>query len=90
MIIFYHQVTGNLSHFQIGALVNADSYGTDGYMIVDPGGMFPLPETGQAAFHLNEITDPILANQVTEAIYGETGRFYVDVDAIPPALMEVQ
>lgn len=90
MIIFYDKITGDLSHFQVGTLVNADSYEADGYLVVDPGGMCSLPESGQAAFHLNDIMDPVLADQVAEAIYGETGRFYVDVDITPPALMEVQ
>ena len=89
MIIFYDKVSGDLLRFQVGILVNAASYATDGHLVIDPGGLYPLPEETVAAVNLNDLVDPVLADEVRRAIYGESGRFYVDVAAIPPALMEV-
>ncbi len=89
MIIHYDKNTGDLLRFQVGALMNAASYETDGYMVVDPGGKYLLPEDGAGLFHLNELADPNLADDVARAIYDQTGKYYVDVAATPPALMEV-
>jgi len=89
MIIFYRIDTGELTRFQVGTLINALTCEADGYLVVDPGGKFTAPEAGEAPFNLNDLSDPVLADSVAQAIYQGTGRYRVNTAADPVELVEV-
>ena len=79
MIIIFDKTSGSLIRFQVGTCLNPDTFETDGFLNILPGGRYDNPPISQGVFKLDENTDPALGNDVAKAIYDESGRFYISV-----------
>ncbi len=77
MIIVFDKASGNLMRFVTGLCLNQDTFESDGYLNVLPGGQYNNPEISQGVFNLDENADPALGNDVAKAIYSESGRYYI-------------
>jgi len=74
--------------FQVGVCLNADTFETDGFLNVLPGGKYDNPPTSHGVFNLDENTSPVLGNDVAKAIYSESGRYYISYINGVPSLVE--
>lgn len=77
MIIIYDKANGKLIRFITGTCLNANTFDSDGYLNIQPGGQSNNPEIGQGVFNLDENSDPVLGNNVAKAIYDENNRYYI-------------
>jgi len=77
MIIIFDKTSGSPVRFVTGTCLNPDTFETDGFLNVIPGGQFDNPAAGQGVFNLDENTDPTLGNDVAKAIYGNSGKYYI-------------
>lgn len=77
MIIIFDKASGDLVRFVTGLCLNQDTFESDGYLNVLPGGRYDKPPATQGIFNLDENADPALGNDVAKAIYADSGRYYI-------------